>query len=201
MKKLKPIPTGLLLVALFFTLSCQTPPPPKKEMMEEKYLSSDYFTNIPIDIAIIPVKDQTMEEPVKYVLSYMRRMIYNELLEKRYSVISLGLIDELWMRTPEKVRYDRASIQGAFDEDAILFITLTQWDTQWLRTNSKILTGANLSLVSSKTGEKLWGYNVRDLFFRTAGEVNVRNFDEAQKRIIGQFAKKVTYTLPIKEKQ
>lgn len=189
----------ILLPLFFLFFSCKTASPPKKEFIENQYLSSDFYKELPIDIAIVPVKDQTLTDPNEYVFSNLRRAVYEELLQKRYSVISLGMIDDVWSKTSSKVILDEDALRGVFDEDAILFITLTQWDTTWFRTHNKILTGANLSLLKSKSGEKMWRVEVRDLFFNVSGEVNIRNFDDCQKRIIKRFAKKVTDSIPVKE--
>jgi hypothetical protein len=86
------------------------------------------------------------------------------LAESGYYVFSIPFIDQFLHREGitdgEQVsRIPLSKFKEMFDADAVLFVTLNSWDTNYYVTGGNVTVGAKFELKSTSSSEKLWQYD------------------------------------------
>lgn len=141
----------LYLLVVFFLLSGCLPKTPHT-------LVPDYQSRIPLSIAVLPVQNETvdLDGPKAF-----RPKIFNTILSKGYVSPPTTGIDhilaqkgikeagQLWALTPQE-------IGNCLNVDALLYSTVTSWNTKYLVVYSSINVGARFQLIDAKTGEQFW---------------------------------------------
>ncbi len=149
-------PVALLWVAVvLFTFGCQSAPKALPTSTSGGNVDPQLFERKPIDIAILPVYMGRTYEPK--LAKALRRRAKEELLELRFSPVAFESIDDKLGRFADNRVLDINQIRGNFDEDAILYVMLDEWDN----TESGVaIADLSCRLYDSRTGEELW-YHVQ----------------------------------------
>lgn len=58
-----------------------------------------------------------------------------------------------------------------FGADAVLYVTINKWDTNYYVVGGNITVGVNFQMKSCKTGDTLWAYN-NEMVLNTGGDAN-----------------------------
>lgn len=112
----------------------------------------------PATIAVMPVMNETVDlDAPKEFLSLVRR----ELSSKGYRLTDQSIIDERLNEEGIFIAEEARSIPDAelgkiFSADAIMYTTVTSWETVYLGVYASVTVGARFQLVDAKTSEILW---------------------------------------------
>jgi hypothetical protein len=153
----------VLPVALAVLGGCQSEP---ARIQPALHASPRLLAASPADIAVLPVEDATPDRRAEPVLVTMREANNQELVERRYSPLAAGRVDAALGTGGSNRRggvIDAAwlgSLAGKAQEDALLGIRVTRWDTSSLMANARVRFAADVTMIDSKTKETLWSGNV-----------------------------------------
>lgn len=120
-------------------------------------LTADYKERMPNIIAVMPVSGDIGNKDAHYLF---RTLAHEKLIQMGYSPISLETVDDMLLRSGmkrdefyNKTPKELALILGA---DAILYTTVTEWDTTLFLSYASMKIGANLELYDGVSGKKVW---------------------------------------------
>jgi len=121
-------------------------------------LVPDYRGRIPRSIAIMPVLNEAVNLRVG---EEFRPLLHQKVALKGYEALALSTIDgrllEKGIREPGQVHSLTAQELGKLlGTDALLYTTVTEFNTAYLVAYSSITVGARFELRDSRSGEKLW---------------------------------------------
>lgn len=138
-----------VLVALACLPACKTSPPvPDYEK---------FYAQAPFTVVVPPVRNQTADaEAPRFFLATMTK----PLVDRGYYVIPVEVTSEILAAEG----LDEGALDGVvpksyadyFGADAVLFVTLTKWDTVYAVLASSVSVAMEYRLVSTRTGEVLW---------------------------------------------
>jgi len=147
MRRLRLLP---LLIVLAIASGCATHHNMSKQ---EKFLEA-----APRSILIVPVVNKSVDVTAA---DYMLSTITIPLAERGYYVFPInavkrvleddGLSDSSMVHSASTVKL--ASLFGA---DAVLYVSINQWDAKYMVTTTQVTVGINYQIRSGKTGEVLW---------------------------------------------
>jgi len=158
-------PASFLAVLVIVTLGCRSIPEERlPKEVSEGGPTPELFERKPIDIAVLPPFTGRRHEPK--LASALRAEVKSELIGKRYSPIAFDAIDSKLGEFPDSRELDVNDMRGNFDEDAILYIRLKQWDDDLLKEFQLMTLGVTFTLYDSRTGRVLWEHRIAD---RTTG--------------------------------
>jgi hypothetical protein len=129
---------------------------PVKEMMDVRARPA-MAKEAPSDILVLPLMDDSGHPRAQVVLPQLRRAIYRALIGRCYSPLSLGHLDQTLQKDEKGRVLSLAALRGKFDEDAILQVRLTAWSERKFFPDRRLMAAAEVSLVSSASGEELLG--------------------------------------------
>ena len=121
-------------------------------------LAPEYSSRLPRSVAVLPVLNESVNLKAPDVL---RPIVLNKLSMKGYGTPALSSIDgrllekevreagEVHSLTPQEL----GSLLGV---DAVLYTTITEFNTTFLLAYASMTVGARFELKDSKTGERLW---------------------------------------------
>jgi len=114
----------------------------------------------PMEVAILPVDDNTVNEAASWLLSDMRRAAQEALVDRLYSSMGLGHVDtRLASQAAGWSIRDQASLSrlcGQFQEDAILAITVNAWDDADIMSAARVRFSLEAALVGGEEKQVLW---------------------------------------------
>ena len=120
-------------------------------------LATDYNKKMPNSIVVLPVAGEANDADVRHLL---RSLVQQRLIQTGYSPIPIEIADDKLLRKgiTRDDAYTRTpkEIASALDVDAVLYTTVTEWDTTLFLSYVSLDTGVKLELYSGGTGEKLW---------------------------------------------
>ncbi|MCX5908890.1 MAG: DUF799 family lipoprotein [Deltaproteobacteria bacterium] len=121
-------------------------------------LVPDYQSKTPRTIAVLPVLNETVNLKAPEVF---RPIIQNRLSQKGYEIPAISTVDgkllEKEIREAGQINTLTPQEMGALlGTDALLYATVTEFNTTYLVAYSSMTVGARFWLVDSKTGEKIW---------------------------------------------
>lgn len=128
-------------------------------------------------IALMPVDNKTKDEQAARIL---RKELLEELYFKGYPKIPLDVIDEKIVEINEKnlvaegEKIPAHVIDTLLGIDAVMYTTLSKWETSLLYLYAPTTVSASFELVSTKTEKVIW---------RSSEKVVERNYDITQKRL------------------
>ena len=161
------------LIPVLLLAACQTMPPATLHSSLRVWPELDELK--PADIAILPVEDATPSKVVTPHLDAMRAHLAAALIERHYSPLSQNLIDLRLRETgaqigssPVDAAHQR-SVAGRFGEDALLGVTLLNWDESALMNNATVTFTARVSMLHSATEKVLWSGTI-DGIVRSGGD-------------------------------
>ena len=101
----------------------------------------------PAEIAVAPVRDQTDAQRVP--LEVVRTAFVESLVERRYSPLSTRYVDANWVE---------ASFKGTPLPEAVLVISITEWNPNHLYSTGRVNLAADVTLFEGgdTTGAVLW---------------------------------------------
>lgn len=175
---------AMLSIALLSS-GCYTPPAPKRPFEVVRTDTDPSFSAARedlVDIVVLPTRppeSNTREDGTH--LRRFRRLIYDALIAKGYSPLSLAYVDREMAGEPLTDRSDPDLNLGRFHEDAVIALSVNEWSKEWLRQEDGILVSATLSLIMTKTKVKLWGTEIRHRLYKIPAGRDGRNLtdDEA----------------------
>ena len=114
----------------------------------------------PVNIAVIPVYDNSAQQSASWLLDDMRQAAEYTLPTRRYSPMATQWVDQRLvtaavpasLREPSSV----AQLRGRFEEDAILAIMVNQWDEADLMRSARVHFDLEAALLGGDNGETLW---------------------------------------------
>jgi len=128
-------------------------------------------------IALMPVDNEAKNEKAAVIL---RKELLEELYFKGYPKIPLDVVDEKISEitannlVAKGKRIPPDLIGGLLGIDAVMYCTLTEWDTSLRYIYAPTTVAVSFELMSGKTGETIWTSNQR---------VVKRSYDITQKRL------------------
>lgn len=143
--------TATLLILFLSALSgCVTPPEPKDYTQYRKYR--------PKSILVLPPLNNSIEGNATY--SYLSTVTM-PLAEQGYYVYPVAVVDnflkENGMPTPgEMHQVSLAKVDQIVGADAVLYIVIDEYGTEYQVFNSSTTVAATARLVDVKTGKELW---------------------------------------------
>ena len=151
----------LALLVLMLTAACQTANPDRIE--EDFHAVQDYSTRNISEIVVLPVAidsvDTTAHNSIRDLPRVeMRRLLRQYLIQQKDYVAP----QEQWID-------ERIASAANLETDAILHVTVNQWDTSNLVRRGVIYAGADFQLKSPGGDTLLWTYNCRNLQLPIAG--------------------------------
>jgi len=170
---------GLALALLAFFVGCYSPPlapPPPEIVRTDKNPEFDSVREDLVDIVVLsarpPEGNPQKDGPH---LRRFRRLVYEGLIRKGYSPFKFSFTDQITAGAPSEERFDPAHNINRYDEDAVMVLSLNEWDVKY-RKKGAILVSATLSLIRSKTNTKLWMHEIRHRLYKiplTADDVSL----------------------------
>ncbi|MCB5226435.1 MAG: DUF799 domain-containing protein [Paraglaciecola sp.] len=119
------------------------------------------YTERPLSILVVPAinRSTAADAPDLYSIT-----IAQPIAEAGYYVMPIpltnlllnqeGIIDGAQLR-----EVNASKFKQLFGADAVLFVTINKWDTNYYVTGGNVTVGAEFDLVSTQTSEVLWNYN------------------------------------------
>ncbi|MCF1459518.1 MAG: DUF799 domain-containing protein [Shewanella sp.] len=117
-----------------------------------------YDVNKPLSVVIAPVINNTTAAEAS---DYLNATVAQPLADKGYYVLPVPVIADIFKQSGV---IDGAQLKSApmqvfkekFGADAVMFITLTQWETNYIVVGGNVVVGMEYALVSTATSEVIW---------------------------------------------
>lgn len=164
-----------LLGAALWLWSCHAAPPlphpPEAANLYEADRCRQRLEQI-VDVVVLaprpPEGDPRGDAPF---LRRFRRRVYEALVAKGYSPLRLAYVDEQLATDPPEKRYDPDSNRTRFGEDALLALSVSEWNRDYYYSDRAYMVSAALALIDSKTNEKIWSYEIRHRLYPVPREI------------------------------
>jgi hypothetical protein len=123
----------------------------------------EYYRTAPRTILILPVQNETTEaEAPEFFLS----TIGTPLIDRGYYVIPAHLLDDVLAHegldlAGESWEIEPVVLHRYFGADAVLYVTIQEWDTNYRVLKSWVTVALRYRLVDTRTGAVLWEYSGR----------------------------------------
>ena len=117
-----------------------------------------YLSHMPRSILVLPPENETVEVMAPYIyLSTVTRL----LAERGYYVYPVAVIDALMKEngvpTPaEMAQIPLKKIKEVINPDAVLYLTIVQWQVKYQVVNTKTIIHIRGQLVDTDSGDVLW---------------------------------------------
>ncbi len=145
------------------------------------------YTEQPASILVLPAINKTTAAEAK---AYYLTTVAEPLANMGYYVFPIEVVVDLLQQeglsdaeTMQAVPLQK--FKDYFGADAVLYVTLTNWDTQYLVLSGSVKVKTECTLKSTRTGEELWYYN-KEVSVSTEGS------SYGQSGLAGLIAKVVT---------
>lgn len=145
----------ILGAASLVLAGCASPMISKQEAFPKVYQEK------PLSILVVPAINNSTAADAPDLYS---TTIAQPIAEAGYYVMPLpltnfilnseGITDGAQLRDVNAIKFKQL-----FDADAVLFVTINKWDTNYYVTGGNVTVGAEFDLVSTTTNEVLWNYN------------------------------------------
>ncbi|WP_133408042.1 GNA1162 family protein [Parashewanella tropica] len=159
----------LFLCAVVFLTGCVAPP--KFITKQEAY--PKVYSQKPASILVVPaINNTTAADAIEL---YSTTVAY-PLAESGYYVLSVPYTQKFLAREgitegAMAVQVPLEKYKQLFGVDAVLFVTLKKWDTNYSVVRGDVTVAAKAELYSTHSEEKLWHYN-STIVFNTSGDSN-----------------------------
>lgn len=161
-------------------LSCTSP---QADNLRETYLDADYKTLEVIDVAVLkPVIGSKADAVLGGV---MRTAARQYLLDtKAYSVVSDDVVDTAAAAGGVDATSDGPAAARALETaDAVLQISVTEWDREWLVPRGAIYATGKVSVYARRDGRRLYETTFTRERLASPGRLNELNIGEAEKQM------------------
>lgn len=192
--------TTKLIPFLLLLAACQTTPPFTLHASLRVRPELDELK--PADIAILPIEDATKSKVVTPHLDAMRAHLAAALIQRHYSPLSQTLVDLRLRETgvqngssPVDAAHQR-SVAGRFGEDALLGITILDWDESALMNDAMVSFTTRVSLLHSATQKVLWSGTVDGIVHASVDGVPPQRRADRASAAVKVFAEALIGKLP-----
>jgi hypothetical protein len=132
-----------------------------KSQISKGQLYPKLYEEHPTSILVLPAKNTTTSVDST---NHFRYTITKPLAEKGYYVFPVHLVDSFFksenLSDTELIRnIPVQKLKEIFNTDAILYVDINAWDTNYSVLSSSVDVGLSFSLVDSNSGEELWQNN------------------------------------------
>ena len=127
---------------------------------KQQAFPSMYDNNKPVSIVIAPIINKTTAAEAS---DYLNATVAQPLADKGYYVLPVPVTSQIFQSSGvvDGVQLKAVPMQtfrDKFGADAVMFITLTSWETNYIVVGGNVTVGMEYALVSSATSEVLWSY-------------------------------------------
>lgn len=145
----------LLLCAVILT-GCESP-----NILTKEQAYPGMYVESPSTILVVPASNLSTAADAPYLYS---TTIAEPLAESGYYVLSVPASDAIFnmegvTEGGQLEGFDVALAKQHFGADAVLFVTINEWDTNYYVTGGDVTVGAEFKLVSAESRELLWKYS------------------------------------------
>ena len=125
--------------------------------------SPKMYTEQPLSIVVLPpINNSTAADAKEYYMTTVAEPLTN----RGYYIYPIEIVNDLLQ---QEGLYDTETIRDAplekfkeyFGADAVLFMTIEEWDTQYLILYGSVTLKAKCELKSTSSGETIWFYDDR----------------------------------------
>ncbi len=120
-------------------------------------ITKNYQGNMPKSIAVLPVRGEKAESDARYLF---RIMTYEKLSKLNYNLMPLETIDDKLTKAnisrKEFLEKMPAEMAGLLGVDAVIYVTITGWNTRFFLTYASIDIDARFDMYAASTGEMMW---------------------------------------------
>lgn len=166
----------LFLGVAVLAVGCYHPRPPKKPDELVHTATNPEFADVREDLVdIVVLSARPPDGNVKASgphLRRMRRLVYEGLIEKGYSPLQLSYIDRQVAGEKLEKRSDPDFNLTRFDEDAIMVLSVNEWNKRYVHEYGGILVSASLALIRSDPKENLWKHEIRHRLYEIPDQVD-----------------------------
>lgn len=161
----------------------------------------------PVDIAVAVPKDLTTRgsilpgiAPPALPLDQLRKITYRELINRRYSPLSLDYLDRAFLGKLTPAEASWTEFRDRCNAEAVLRTHIIRWEDTHLEARKMISIGAEIFLEDAKTGEVIWQAKAdQDIYLDTDNDVDRVSAAELRERGMKRFMKKLLGQLPVRE--
>ncbi|MCP4971207.1 MAG: hypothetical protein GY932_11535 [Arcobacter sp.] len=134
---------------------------PSQSQISKGSLYPKIYSKHPKSILVLPAKNTTTSVDAT---DHFRYTISKPLSEKGYYVFPVHLVDSFFksenLVDAELIRSIPVSkLKEIFNPDAILYVDINAWDTNYAVVSSSVDVGLSFSLLDANTGEEIWQNN------------------------------------------
>ncbi|MEI8631192.1 DUF799 family lipoprotein [Vibrio sp. PP-XX7] len=140
---------------IVYLSGCSTP-----KIITKQEAFPDMYQQKPNTILVVPAVNRSTaaDAPELYATT-----ILQPLAEAGYYVLPIPLINQQFAAEgivdgEQLKNVDIHKFKQMYGADAVLFVTINQWDTNYFLTSSNVTVGATFDLVSTRDGRSLWHY-------------------------------------------
>jgi hypothetical protein len=105
-------------------------------------------------------------------LRRFRRLVYEGLIDKGYSPLQLSYIDRQIAGEKLEKRSDPDFNLTRFDEDAVMVLSVNEWNKRYIHEYGGILVSASLALIRSDPKANLWKHEIRHRLYEIPDQVD-----------------------------
>ncbi|ETR73359.1 MAG: lipoprotein [Candidatus Magnetoglobus multicellularis str. Araruama] len=144
------------LVWIVSLSACQSTP-------KKPYNYQPYLSHMPESILVLPPINQSLEVNASYMyISIISRPI----AEKGYYVFPVAVIDALMKEngvgSPEDMhRISLSKIKEIINPDAVLYVTIKEWGTQYKIIDSQTIVHVSATLIDTDSEQQIWQNSCR----------------------------------------
>ncbi|HBO84826.1 MAG: hypothetical protein A2073_04335 [Deltaproteobacteria bacterium GWC2_42_11] len=117
----------------------------------------DYTSRIPKYIAVLPVRGEKAESDARYLF---RVMTHEKLSQLNYKLMPMEGVDDVLTKAnigrKEFLNKPPAEMANLLGADAVVYVTITDWDTDFFLTYASIEIEARFEMYAAGTGERVW---------------------------------------------
>ncbi len=153
----------------------------------------------PGTVAVMPVVNRT-GHPLKYpedyrilrprarlaVLTAFREEIQERLIRRGFSPLPTDLVDARLEEISPRERDDRKRVARSLGADALLYVTVTRWDSSHMLTSLALMMGGKASLIEARSGEPLWAHRLDRRRVRVMNVNLGRNYRTYVRRFVAE---------------
>lgn len=147
--------TILFIVTIVFSFtSCKT-------FLTKEEFAPKMYAEHPVSILVLPPINKSTAADAK---EYYSTTVAEPLTNSGYYVFPMEVVYDILQQeglsdTESMTNVPIEKFKEYFGADAVLYVTILNWDTQFLLTTGSVTVKAECDLKSTTTGESLWYYN------------------------------------------
>lgn len=159
------LPTLLVVACLFAISACQAP--------SHDYSSFEQY--YPTSILVLPPIDATIEVDATY--GYLS-VVTKPLAERGYYVFPVAIVDRMMRENGLIEPTDMHAVPleklvEVFNPDAVLYVTLTDWGTEYMLFDSQTRVTVTCRLVDADTGVEFWASSKTAVSSSSSGQSDI----------------------------